>query len=245
MEEEDVKPNPGLRTTAKLMLNSFWGKLAQRPDLPQTRIVKQFVELWDYVNSQKVEIIGDVLIEEQMLLSFKYKDPQDARVGNTSVAIAAFVTAYARLKLYDELEKIDASNKGSVLYFDTDSIIFVHKPNKYCPQIGNFLGMMTDEVKEEYGMSARMTEFYSTGPKSYAYKIETPNGPKFTIKAKGLSQTIEAQTVLNFEFIKSMAKDKSEEIATTATSVPQQQFRCSKQHNVTSSPHREEVRCNK
>ena len=119
LDKEKVKPNPGLRTTAKLMLNSFWGKLAQRPDLPQTRIIKQYDELWDLINNESIEILGDILIEEQMLLSFKYKDPQDARVGNTSVAIAAFVTAYARLKLYEELEKIEASNKGSVLYFDT------------------------------------------------------------------------------------------------------------------------------
>ena len=94
--------------------------------------------------------------------------------------------------------------------------------------------MMTDEVREEYGMSARMTEFHSTGPKSYAYKIETPNGPKFTFKAKGLTQTIDAQNVLNFELIKSMAKDKAEEKDTASASVPQQQFRCSKQHIVTS-----------
>ena len=116
---DNVEPNPGLRTTAKLMLNSFWGKLAQRPDLPQTRIVKQYEELWDLINNESIDIIGDILIEDQMLLSFKYKDPQDARVGNTSVAIAAFVTAYARLKLYEELEKIEASSEGSVLYFDT------------------------------------------------------------------------------------------------------------------------------
>ena len=93
---------------------------------------------------------------------------------------------------------------------------------------------MTDEVREGYGMSAKMTELHSTGPKSYAYKIETPDGPKFTFKAKGLSQTIDAQNILNFQLIKSMATNKAEDKPTATASVPQQQFRCSKQHIVTS-----------
>ena len=33
-DKEKVKPNPGLKTTAKLMLNSFWGKFSQRENLP-------------------------------------------------------------------------------------------------------------------------------------------------------------------------------------------------------------------
>ena len=235
LDPTKVESNPGLRTTAKLMLNSFWGKLAQKPNLPQTKIIKEFDELWDSVNDLSIEWLGDILIEELMLLSFKYKDPQDARVGHTAVAIAAFVTAYARLKLYDELERIETSSPGSVLYFDTDSIVFAQKPETDCPKIGNSLGMMTDEVKEEYGMSAKMTEFHSTGPKSYAYKIETPNGEKYSLKAKGLSQTINAQNVLNFELIKSMAIDKAENKPTGKASVPQQQFRTSKQHIVTST----------
>jgi hypothetical protein len=46
---------------------------------------------------------------------------------NTSVAIASMVTANARLKLYDKIEKIENSAPGRVLYFDADSIISIHK----------------------------------------------------------------------------------------------------------------------
>ena len=36
LEYSKVKPNRGLKATAKLMLNSFWGKFGQRENLPQT-----------------------------------------------------------------------------------------------------------------------------------------------------------------------------------------------------------------
>ena len=54
----------------------------------------------------------------------------------TSVVLAAFVTSYGRLRLYDEIDKLG----DRVLYFDTDSIIFVSRPGEYEPVLGNFWG---------------------------------------------------------------------------------------------------------
>ena len=234
LDPTKIQSNPGLRTTAKLMLNSFWGKLAQRPDLPITQIVKEREEMYNLFNDSKIEILGDVILDQLMLISYKYKDITECRVGNTSVAIAAFVTAYARLKLYDEMEKIESSSPDSVLYFDTDSIIFVHKPGHYSPTIGNFLGQMTDEIAEEYGTEARLIEFHSIGPKTYALKVDTPSGPKHTLKAKGLSQTIQSSTILNFDRIRQMAQNTANSIPSAHSLVPQHQFRTTPQHIVSS-----------
>ena len=53
--------------------------------------------------------------------------------SKTNVALAAFITALARLKLYSELENLN----DRVLYFDTDSIIYVTRPeDTYQPKIG-------------------------------------------------------------------------------------------------------------
>ena len=46
-----------------------------------------------------------------------------------------------------------------VLYFDTDSIIYVHKPDLWNPTIGDKLGEWTDEVPE-----ARIVKFVGMGP---------------------------------------------------------------------------------
>ena len=46
LEYSKVKPNPGLKATAKLMLNSFWGKFGQRENLPQIEQVVQPHQLY-------------------------------------------------------------------------------------------------------------------------------------------------------------------------------------------------------
>ena len=64
-----------------------------------------------------------------------------------SLPIAAFVTCQARLKLYGELIKIGQR----VLYFDTDSIIFVVRDGEYRPALGEHLGDFTNEIDPEEG----------------------------------------------------------------------------------------------
>ena len=144
------------------------------------------------------------------------------------------MTSWARLKLYDEITRIDASNPGSVLYFDTDSVIFVYENQYYKPNVSNFLGEMSDEIKDKFGVGSYISEFYSTGPKVYSYRVVKPDGTTITeIKAKGLSQTIEANKVMNFETIKQKALQKANHLETEDTFVPQQQFRSDKRHEVT------------
>ena len=45
----------------------------------------------------------------------------------------------------------------------------------YEPELGSFLGDMTDEL-EDYGEGAYIEEFVSGGPKNYAYKVKIPEG---------------------------------------------------------------------
>ena len=63
----------------------------------------------------------------------------------TNVAVAAFVTVQARLDLYKELEKIDRR----LLYFDTDSIIYVSRPQENEPVLGNYFGQFTNENRRK------------------------------------------------------------------------------------------------
>ena len=107
-------------------------------------------------------------------ISFFDRLNKDFFIGNfkTNVVLAAFVTCHARLVLYSELEKLNER----VLYFDTDSIIFVTRPGDYVPPTGNYLGDFKNEISEGY-----IQEFVPAGPKNYAYRLN--NGKtKCTIK---------------------------------------------------------------
>ena len=77
------------------------------------------------------------------------------------MCIAAFVTCHARLKLLSELNRL----QERVLYFDTDSIIFLSKKNFYEPELGDFLGELTNEISSKDG--SFISEFISAGPKKY------------------------------------------------------------------------------
>lgn len=59
----------------------------------------------------------------------------------TNIFLAAFTTAWARIKLYSEMQKLG----DAVLYHDTDSIIYATN-GLNDPPLGNFLGEFTDEL---------------------------------------------------------------------------------------------------
>lgn len=60
---------------------------------------------------------------------------------STNIFLATFTTAWARIKLYNEMDKLGRS----VLYHDTDSIVY-ESNGVNDPPLGNFLGEFTDEL---------------------------------------------------------------------------------------------------
>ena len=70
-------------------------------------------------------IIHNINFVSESVLQVYYSYEKDfiEQSSQTNVALAAFVTSYARLKLYSEMKKL---NKR-LLYCDTDSLIFVSK----------------------------------------------------------------------------------------------------------------------
>ena len=78
---------------------------------------------------------------------------------DTNRVIATFVTCYARLKLFKLLTKLGKR----VLYFDSDSVIFVS--GLWEPELGDFLGDLTNEIDgDDY-----IIEGVFPGPKNYAF----------------------------------------------------------------------------
>ena len=129
--------------------------------------------------------------DETVEVHYKKKDEFAEQNNNVNIVIAAFTTAYARLKLYDLLDLL----QERVLYYDTDSVIYVHEPGKPDPPLGDYLGDLTDELDAgDY-----ITTFISGGPKNYAY---TTNNGKAETKIRGITLDYAATKKINFDVMR-------------------------------------------
>ena len=156
-------------------------------------MVKEPKRFFDLLNSAEFEVSNAHMVNEEMV-EVHYKNVKEFAEQNSkvNVVIAAFTTAYARLKLYDLLDLL----QERVLYYDTDSVIYVHKPAEPDPPLGNYLGDLTDELNGDY-----ITSFVSGGPKNYAYR--TKNG-KTDTKIRGITLDYATTGKLNHDVVRAL-----------------------------------------
>ncbi|XP_062597068.1 uncharacterized protein LOC134258520 [Saccostrea cucullata] len=190
LDRQNITKNPALRAIAKLLLNSFWGKFGQRLNMPQSTFFheNEADKFFQIVSDPGKELRDFHIVSKNVLqLSWEHKDVNTREDYQTNIFVASFTTCWARLKLYEVLQTLDQR----VLYFDTDSVIFVSRPGDAEPQVGSFLGQLTSELKPgEY-----INEFVSGGPKNYAYR--TSSGTE-VCKIRGFSLNHANARVLNF-----------------------------------------------
>ena len=172
-------------------INSFYfllGKFAPRSNLTKTELVTDPNRLFEMLFSEEIEV-PDVRLVNPETAEVQFKNAWGFEESNdkVNIVIAAFTTAYARLKLYDLLDQL----QEQVLYYDTDSVIYVHEPGKPEPPLGDYLGDLTDELDGDY-----ITEFMSGGPKNYAY---VTNNDKRVMKVRGITLNYATLQKLNFE----------------------------------------------
>jgi len=189
LREDRIEVNPGLRALAKQMLNSLWGKMAQNPSLPTTEYVDSPCRFAELMFGGRVDVKHLLLISEDLVqMQYDKKEMFGKESAFASVVHADFVTAFARLTLYGHLEQL----QDRVLYFDTDSIIYVTRPGESTLPLGDYLGDLTSELPP----GDSIQKFVSTGPKSYGY--QTRQG-KSEIKCKGIPLNVTSTERVNFE----------------------------------------------
>jgi len=105
----------------------MWGKWAQNQSKTQTTIVNSEKEFYELLTSPGIEVTNLIFPNEEVAwVSWKYSEDNVTTGKNVNVSVAAYVTTQARLKLYGYLSKLGKS----VLYSDTDSVIYVQKVNE-------------------------------------------------------------------------------------------------------------------
>jgi hypothetical protein len=82
--------------------------------------------------------------------------------------------------MYSYLEQLGIR----ALYADTDSVVNTSRPGELKPELGDYLGDLTDEAPDN-----RIIEFVTGGPKNYAYKIARPDkdGNATICKVRGIT----------------------------------------------------------
>jgi len=152
-----IHKNPGRKATAKLMLNSFWGRFGENLHKKHTETATSPAELFGLVsnsfhNIRAIQICSDDVLEIDCL------DLHDNQI------VAAFTTCWARLKLSSYLDQL----KQQVLYFNTDSVVYSQKPGQADIPLGNYL----DDTTNELDADDYIVNFTSAGPKNYGYKTK-------------------------------------------------------------------------
>jgi hypothetical protein len=123
LDPSHIKYNPGKRAVAKLALNCLWGKLGQRTALPKTEYLTDPGLFFQRMTDAKLDVNHvELLTEDLVLMNSTVKNEFGEPGLSSNVVTAAYVTANARLKLYDLLSQLGQR----VLYYDTDSCIYVH-----------------------------------------------------------------------------------------------------------------------
>ena len=163
--------------------------------MAKTERVTEFKDLYAYLDSDQyevrdVQLVNDDMVEIQYIGKEGFVEEND----KVNIVIAAFTTAYARLKLYDLLDLL----QERVLYYDTDSVVYIHQPGKPDPPLGDYLGELTDELKGDY-----ITTFISGGPKNYGYVTNTGEA---ILKIRGITLTYDASKTINVDVMRDLVE---------------------------------------
>ena len=182
LDYDQVQHNPGRRALAKMMLNSMWGKFGQRHNKMQVREFAEPQAFHEFLDSDQNDIrYVSTLTEDRVEVHYTKQDHCESLSPNLNIFVACFTTCWARLRLYEALQLLGEQ----VLYFDTDSVVFAHRPVQASPALGQYLG----EFKDELGHGDSIVEFCSAGPKNYGYKTRAG---KTVCKCEGSRSTAKA-----------------------------------------------------
>ncbi|GIY61028.1 DNA-directed DNA polymerase [Caerostris darwini] len=147
--------------------------------------------------------IKNIYLPSEEVAAIQWQSSQDfvKQDTSTNIFIAAFTTAWSRLKLYQEMDKLG----DNVLYHDTDSIIYASDGMNDAP-LGNFPGEFTEELEGD-----EITTFVSGGPKNYGYK--TKNGETYC-KIRGFTLNYRNIKLMNFYSVRDLVLSLDDTVIT-------------------------------
>jgi len=209
--------NPALRAVMKTAANCGWGKHAQTITQSQNMIIH------DEKDTEKLnELLLNVVSKNYKLKRFEtvYQNTRSvdyianeenvaANLHKVALDAAAFVPAYGRLQLWEQLDKLEKDNPGvtpRVFNMDTDSIYYKWYPEHMgiynIPENDMLSGWERDDDASKGGI----VEIVCLGPKTYSYKCK--NGWVSPPKTKGVRLGYSTEKIINFNSFKQTALEQ-------------------------------------
>ena len=193
LDPDRLLKNPGRKATAKLMLNSFWGKFGENLNKSKVYFITEPAHLYALLYATTANIEHICICTPELLEVVVCEDTENQLDnGKRNIFVAAFTTCHARLKLYQYLDLL----QEQLLYFETDSVVYRCKPGQPTVPLGDYLGDMTDELEG----GDHIVEFVSGGPKNYGY---TTHQGKVCCKVRGFTLNVRGHQQLNYDVMKS------------------------------------------
>ncbi|PFX13997.1 hypothetical protein AWC38_SpisGene21885 [Stylophora pistillata] len=173
-----IVKNPGRKATAKLMLNSFWGKFGQNCNKAKVHQFSHPAGLLELIDDPLQEVVDVRILSPELVEIVAKRHVEDPEKGK-----AVYVL------------------QDRVLYYDTDSLVYKWRPGESEIPLGDYLGDLTNEPEDgDY-----IVEFISAGAKNYGYV--TLNG-KCCVKVKGFSLNVRGMQQLNYDIMKENILDE-------------------------------------
>lgn len=202
---------PAKKFVSKIIINSVWGKHAQRTLMPNTVLYDSKIqknEISTYFKNCTAGIYehsSAVPISETKTMYTSKAVNENPNLHKQYLPAAIMVPEHGRLQLWEQLNIVG----DRALYCDTDSIIYVYDPDLENIETGDMVGDW--EVEDICTSHGYITEFVGWGPKTYG--IRCSDGYE-SIKAKGVSLKRATDKIFNFETMKtgvlSFLKNSSE-----------------------------------
>lgn len=206
---------------AKIIINSVWGKHAQRVIMPKTYIYDfksdlGYIQLYfkNCADGDRIHKNAQPLSDTKiMYTALDPTAPPD--LHKQYLPAGLMVPEYGRLQLWEQMNMLG----DRVLYCDTDSIIYVSEPGKYDVPIGDMVGDW--EVEDVGSKHDGIREFVAWGPKTYGLRCGDGYS---TVKAKGVSLKRATEKLFNFEVMKQGALEFLENGIMKSAFIPQTNF---------------------
>ena len=171
-----------------------------RNNLSKNVIITNPQQFYALLENEKFEI-QDIIMLDDNVLRVVYANVEEYVEENSSsnVVVSLITTDAARKTLYKYMSTVSNSPFSTLLYTDTDSVIFKFKKG-HCPlEEGMFLGEMSREYKE-----FEIMEYTGGGPKQYSMLMRNriTNEIKSILKIRGITLNFENCSLLNYESFK-------------------------------------------
>ena len=175
--------NPGLRAVAKNWINTIHGRWGMRLQQDRTAFVtpEKYLEMKEQQLDGRLELkeFTEINHEQGIVKSCEtFLEDENRTLNEVNAALSLWVAACGRCMLHRELVQLGVR----ALYWDTDSVVYLHDPQGYNPLIGYHRPYVSEKNKGKFNVLGSLTDemdglcslnFCGPKPKTYGYKYLT------------------------------------------------------------------------